>query len=82
MVWNSRVERLMDICSSGKPDCCKRARSRHDCHSTSAPSPWMSPASSASGMKSAGETWPQWGWYQRTSASSLATRPLRLSQIG
>ncbi|MNT63656.1 hypothetical protein D3C72_2014880 [compost metagenome] len=56
MVWNSRVERLMDICRSGKPDCCRRARSRHDCQSTRAPNPWMSPASSASGMKSAGET--------------------------
>ncbi len=34
-----RVERLIDICRSGKPDCCSRARSRHDCHSTSAPAP-------------------------------------------
>ena len=32
-----------DICRSGKPDCCNLARSRQDCHSTRAPSPWMSP---------------------------------------
>ena len=42
----------------------------------------MSPVSSASSMKSEGETVPFSGWSHRTSASKPASRPVRSSTMG
>ena len=47
----------------------QRAASRHAVRSTHSPIASISPHSSATGMKSAGETSPRVGWFQRISAS-------------
>jgi hypothetical protein len=51
---------------------------RQACRSTHSPKGTISPISSASGMKSAGETKPRSGWRQRSSAS----KPITMSPAG
>ena len=49
---------------------------------TQRPIGWISPLSSATGMKSEGSIIPRFGWSQRSSASSAGISPLPSATIG
>src|SRR5205814_1684711 len=58
------------------------AACRHAVSMTQAPSGTISPVRSATGMKSAGDTKPRSGWFQRTSASTPVMSPSGSATIG
>ena len=61
---------------------CQSRNWRHACSRTQRPSGSISPDSSASGMNSIGLTSPRCGCCQRSSASTLASRPVCSSITG
>jgi hypothetical protein len=73
--WNWRADRLTATGTVGTPAARQARHWSTALFSTHSPISTISPASSATGMNSTGETRPCCGWRQRSSTSSPATEP-------
>ena len=79
---NCRLERLTESAIRGSPRAYHVFICVHAVRSTHSPIAPISPVSSAIGMNCAGATMPYSGWFQRSRASTPASRPVLAEIIG